>query len=710
MNITGLSLHLSDKQRHIVERPIEGAVFLEGPAGVGKTTAGIVRLEIMLKHGFRSDTILIVVPQRTLAAPYHDALQQSDTSLGAWVQAATLGGLARRMVDLFWPMISEEAGFAVPDQPPRFLTLETAQYYMAQVVLPLIEREHFFESIAIGRNRLYSQILDNLNKSAVVGFPFTEIGKRLKMAWIGDPAQALIYKQAQECATRFRQQCLQQNLLDFSLQMDVFRKHLWPLPLFQEYLQDRFHHLVFDNLEEDTPIAHDLIAEWLPHLESALLIYDTHGGYRRFLGADPQHALRLKSLCHEQFELEESFVASKELQVFGDRLARAFGQRGQRSRENSRKVVNFEYHRFQPQMLEWVAEQIDSIVTAGEATPDEVVVLAPYMTDAMRFSLSDHLLQRGVPVRSHRPSRALREESAARCLLTLASMAHPQWQSAPLTIDVAYALVVAIEGLDLVRAHLLANILYRKRDSERALEPFGQLNAAMQERITHDLGQRYERLRSWLEAYQSSAEVELDIFINRLFGEVLSQHGFGFHGNYEAGSIAANLVESVQKFRWVVGGELLTEELSIGREYTRLVQEGLVASQYVGNWEVQERDAVLVAPAHTFLMTNRSVDIQFWLDVGGRGWWERLYQPLTHPYVLSRAWESGDSWTDTDEFRTRQEALNTLTHGLIRRCRKKIFLGVSELGEGGYEQRGPLLSAIQRVLADTPPDLTENSD
>jgi superfamily I DNA/RNA helicase len=710
MNNSGSSRNLSDDQRQVVERPLEGAVFLEGPFGSGKTTVGITRLEAMLEHGIRSDTILIVVPQRTLATPYHLALHQSESAIGAQVQVITFGGLARRMVDLFWPMISEEAGFTEPDRPPRFLTLETAQYYMARVVQPLLEAKHFFDSIAISRNRLYGQILDNLNKSAVVGFPYTEIGDRLKMAWIGDPAQALIYDQAQECAVRFRQECLQHNLLDFSLQMDVFREHLWPAPMFQEYLKDRFRHLLYDNLEEDTPIAHDMIAEWLPHLESVLLIFDTLGGYRRFLGADPQYALQLKELCHEQFELHEAYVTSKELQVFGGRLAITTSHRAGVALEDFREALRFEYHRYQPQMLEWVADQILGIVQGGDVPLGEIAVLAPYMTDALRFSLSDYLLQRGVPVRSHRPSRALREESAAQCLLTLASLAHPRWESEPLTFDIAFALVAAIEGLDLVRAHLLANILYRTRDSIKVLEPFEQLNAAMQERITSDFGERYERLRKWLEEYRSGEVVELDIFMNRLFGEVLSQWGFGFHRAIDAGSVAANLIESVQKFRWVVGSEHSSEGFSIGREYTRLVQEGLVASQYIRSWELDVQEAVLLAPAYTFLMTNRSVDIQFWLDVGGRGWWERLYQPLTHPYVLSRSWRVGDSWSDVDEFRTRQVALETLTQGLIRRCRKRIYLGMSELGESGYEQRGPLLRAIQKALIDLPPGMMENSD
>jgi hypothetical protein len=138
-----------------------------------------------------------------------------------------------------------------------------------------------------------------------------------------------------------------------------------------------------------------------------------------------------------------------------------------------------------------------------------------------------------------------------------------------------------------------------------------------------------------------------------------------------------------------------------------MVQDGVIAAQYIHAWQLQPEDAVLLAPAYTFLMGNRPVDYQFWLNVGGRGWWERLYQPLTHPYVLSRHWPhdgDGTVWTDTDEVETRQDALYRLTLGLIRRCRCKVYLGLSGLGEQGYEQKGPLLQAIQRVLRNLPPE------
>ncbi len=57
-----------------------------------------------------------------------------------------------------------------PDRPPVFLTLETAQYYMAHLVRPLLDEQRLFDSVTLERNRLFSQILDNLNKAALVGF------------------------------------------------------------------------------------------------------------------------------------------------------------------------------------------------------------------------------------------------------------------------------------------------------------------------------------------------------------------------------------------------------------------------------------------------------------------------------------------------------------------------------------------------------------
>jgi hypothetical protein len=42
-------------------------------------------------------------------------------------------------------------------------------------------------------------------------------------------------------------------------------------------------------------------------------------------------------------------------------------------------------------------------------------------------------------------------------------------------------------------------------------------------------------------------------------------------------------------------------------------------------------------------------------------------------------------------------ALYRLVIGLLRRCRKRVYLGISRLNEQGYEETGPLLQAFNRV-------------
>jgi len=697
-----LASSLTDQQRQLVQSPAEGRVFLEGPAGTGKTTAAVNRLLHLLQSGVAARSILLVVPQRTLAAPYTDALRRPSVDAGGQVTVFTISGLAQRMVDLFWPLIAEKAGFARPDDSPTFLTLETAQYYMARVVLPLLD-EGYFRTVVIDRNRLYSQIIDNLNKAAVVGFAHTEIGGRLKSAWGGKQSEKRIYEEAQDCASRFRELCLTHNLLDFSLQLDVFVNHLWALPLCRDYLLETYTHLIVENVEEDTPVAHDVLREWLPHCRSGLVIYDHEGGYRRFLGADPEGGRNLRELCEERVALGESFVVSPNLHAFGEQLSRSLQRMPMAPSAGVRSVLTYEASlRFYPQMLDWVADQIADLVRRQGVAPGEIAVLSPFLPDSLRFSLMNRLSRREIPARSHRPSRSLREESATLCLLTLAALAHPQWGVCPSKFDVAYALMQSIEEMDLVRAQLLAEIVYRCRQGEPTLGSFDPLNPGMKERLTYLLGERYERLRAWIEGYIGSDPAELDHFLRRLFGELLSQPGFGFHRDYDAAGVTANLIESVQKFRWVTGGDPLEEGKTLGQQYVEMVQAGVVAAQYVRSWRLQPEDAVLLAPAYTFLMRNRPVDVQFWLDVGSSGWFERLYQPLTHPYVLSRHWPAGAVWTDGDELEVRRQGLLRLSLGLVRRCRRKIFLGLSELGESGSEQKGELLQAIQRVLRQLP--------
>ncbi len=127
----------------IVSAPFTGnhTIFLSGPPGAGKTTLAVQRLRYLLAQGIPAEQILILVPQRTLATPYYEALASAGRSgrrhRWTWRPWAAWPGAPSNCSGPWWP---EPAGFAQPDHPPRFLTLETAQYYMDRIVEPFVSR------------------------------------------------------------------------------------------------------------------------------------------------------------------------------------------------------------------------------------------------------------------------------------------------------------------------------------------------------------------------------------------------------------------------------------------------------------------------------------------------------------------------------------------------------------------------------------------
>jgi superfamily I DNA/RNA helicase len=703
--------NFSLNQRQIVESPLGSKLFVHGVAGMGKTTAGVGRVHHLLVQGVPADSILLLTPQRSLQEPYLELLYSPERMAGGEVTSATVGGLARRMCDLFWSLAAETAGFKNPELPPVFLTLETAQYYMAHLVRPLIEEQGYFQSLTINRNRLYSQILDNLNKAAVVGFPHTDIGSRLDSAWFGDPAQRRIYADTQECASLFREYCLNHNLLDFSLQFEIFANILWRNEQVGFHLTQTYRHLIYDNVEEDTPRAHDIVREWLAEFDSALLLYDDDAGYRMFLGGDAGTGAGLSEGCDEVITFDESFVSSENVIQLSSSLVAAVKGEVMPPHPPS-PAMEFILANFYPELLDEIVGRVKSLIENDGILPSEIVIIAPYLSDALRFSITNRLEEAGIPWRTHRPSRSLRDEPASKTLLTLSALAHPHWNVRPAKFDVAHALMFALDT-DLIRAQLLTEIVYRQKDLR--LSTFDEIKPEMQERITYALGARYTDLREWLENYRGSQPLPLDFFLRKLFGEVISQPSYGFHTNLDAVRVAASLVESIKKFRNAMEPVLdltgLTKSekdagvsqkdlsgFDLGHEYLAMLEDGVIAASYLEAWRSEDKDALLVAPAHTFLMMNRPVTIQFWIDPGSNGWVQRLSQPLTQPYVLSRHWEQGRLWMDSDEAQAETESLARLVGGLLTRCSEKVYLGLAYLGETGFEQRGTLLRAFQKVL------------
>ena len=70
------------EQKQVIEAPTTGSLFVSGPPGCGKTSAAVERLRTMINHGVPAETILIMTPQRSLAAPYARETARADLPAG----------------------------------------------------------------------------------------------------------------------------------------------------------------------------------------------------------------------------------------------------------------------------------------------------------------------------------------------------------------------------------------------------------------------------------------------------------------------------------------------------------------------------------------------------------------------------------------------------------------------------------------------------
>ena len=105
---------------------------------------------------------------------------------------------------------------------------------------------------------------------------------------------------------------------------------------------------------------------------------------------------------------EENHVTSPEFQFFSGNLSAALNREMLAEPEEETEPVGSSVRQFNfvPQMIEDVCQVIRTQINAG-TPPGEIVILAPFVSDSLRFSLLNRLEELGIPGRSHRPSHSL---------------------------------------------------------------------------------------------------------------------------------------------------------------------------------------------------------------------------------------------------------------------------------------------------------------
>jgi hypothetical protein len=652
----------------------------------------------LIERNTRPDRILVLVPQQAQAEPFRTALNQIQGRFKTRGQPEinTLYGLAYQHVSLFFPLVAGRAGFADIAREPTFINVELAQYFLNEIVTP---HNAEFDDLRLYRPRLLSQILDSMNKAAECGFSLDEIAERLGTAWSGESRRVVSYKRAQDIALLFRQFCLEHSLLDFSLLIECYANHLANTPTYHDYIAARYRHIIADNVEENPPVMHDFLRQILSTCDSAILAQDDPGGYRLFLGADPVSARALADQCHEVITHTGSFTANSANVAFVSAISAQFGSATAVAPAIKQSAKDIITGKFWANMVTGVVSDIVKRVNAGVAASD-IAVLAPYVEDVLRFELSEQLAKAKIALRVVRPSRPLYDHPLTRTLITLAKLAHPQWEMTLTASELARALATCIAGLDVARAQLIAEVVI-KTNTQGLAE---LSDAATWDRVGMRFFERYHELQRWLSlAKDAIAPMPIDLFWQQCFSQVLSRSGFGLYESPNGATACDKLIRSARHFREVIAQHMPDQPAEkMATAYLTMLAEGIMAAQYVPERQesqpAEEKNAVLLAPVYTYLTNNFRSRYQYWLDINSLGWYERIHQPLTHPYVLSRQWQRGNVWTEMHEHEARRVMLMRVVQGLAYRCSDDIVFASSQLGISGQEEVGPLARAIQRVI------------
>jgi hypothetical protein len=736
-------------------RPVSGAgnlmaskQYFVGHPGTGKSGRLADHLVTLINAGVRPDRILLLAPQQAQAERYRAAQSRVQSRTRGEPFVSTIYSLAQQHVTMFFPRIAPRAGFANPKREAVFIDVELAQYFLDQIAAPHLAE---FEDLKLSRPRLISQLLDSMNKASTANFPLNELAERLNASWNGPEPRAHHYRRVQDIALAFRRFCLQHNLIDFSLSMNVFGEHLLDADFYQEFIQARYRHILADNIEEMPPVAHLFISQVMRTCDTAVLAEDDPGSYRLFLGADRHSARELREWCDTVTELPDPRLAPDAAPTpakFGAALMTAI-QTNNRPRTLGAGVLDpvhlMQGDRYWTQMVQGIVERIREQVQAG-VKPKDIAVLAPIVEDVLRFELQERLRPDGIDVRTVRPSRPLFDHPIARMMSVWARLANPQWGLPATAQELARALSMSIAGLDIVRAQLLADAAH-KLDAKTlpALD-----DKTLWERVGVEFQPLYARLQQWMAARtgegeanradgeaqsaidnpKSKIENPIDLFWQQLFTGVLSQEGYALMGDVDGAVIVDRLVRSARNFRQafeMAGVTAQAETVAvavtpaglqapvqpshsdIGLAYINNLAQGLLAAQYApermpvvaGDDAANDGEgavnAVLLTPAYAYLTSDFRSRVQFWLDISATRWHDRLYQPLTHPYVLSRNWQKGRLWTDDDELAANRDMLARVVGGLAFRCSDEIVLASSQMDVSGMEESGMLNRAIQRV-------------
>ncbi len=627
--------------------------------------------------------------------------------------ATTPQGFFQDEVLLFWSLLIQQldlkAQFPIRLAPETEQELAT-QLWRAELDVAIAEQAGTVET------RLVRRILDLLQLAALAGVPIADIPllltqgltvPNLEMPIAGDILAELLQ--------RWQSWCLERGLLTYSLIAGLYWQHLFPHPVYQAQLTQRFRVLMADDVDEYPAIVRPVMDLLLDSGAAAIFTYNPDGAVRLGLGADPQALARLADRCQVEV-LRDRPVAAVGDSLDADLAASLTDPLAFPSLPAAFQVIQTTSR---GQLLRRTTDILIAAVQAGEIEPRDIAIIGPGLDAIARYSLVEILTKQGIPVESLNDQRPLTSIPIIRALLTLLTLVYPGLGRLCDRDAIAEMLILLSppapswgrsmdrphEGpaflIDPVRAGLIADHCFAPHPDRPRL--LAATTFPRWDRLGYQASTAYDNILTWIATQQAQLEQRLIPNAVSLLDRAI-QHFLLGGGTLPFDQLSAlrQLMETAQHY-WEVHGRLQSRRdrgpraeapayMIVGQFIQLLRNDTVTANPYPVRPMGPASNAVTLATVFQYRSSRRFHRWQFWLDAGSERWLTGVDALFAAPLFL-QSW-SGRTWTAMDTLAANEQRLRRILLDLLGRAGERIYLCHSDLATGGQEQTGVLLSLV----------------
>ncbi|MGD1928280.1 MAG: hypothetical protein ACFB12_05170 [Leptolyngbyaceae cyanobacterium] len=687
-------------------------IWIEGPTRSGKTTrllAHIAEIATAPMAGRRAGAVFLL-----FAANGDNRLTLSDRlvdSLPATlpITTATPAGFIQNEVTLFWPLLVETLGlspqFPMPLRPENEQELAT-QLWRDQLDRGTLEVPGWTETQTVRRS------LDFLQLAATSGTPAEALPELLVAALPGGIASADVWGAIAQAVMQWRDWCLSQSFLTYSIATELYWRHLLPQPLYQAKFAERFCGLMADDFDEYPAIFAELWRQADAWQLPTAVTWNPHGKIRLGVGADPE-ALGLLRAGAKTVEELTPVVAESLASAWADPIVTAVLD--PLAVPEPMSAVQVIQATSRGELLRQTAEAIAAAIQQEQVTPGDIAVIGPGFDAIARYTLAEILQKQHIPVASLNDQRPLVSTPLVRAILTMVPFIYPALGRFLTKDAVAEMLVVLSQStqgdpsqswfervqIDPVRAELIVDHCFYpdpQRPDLLAVSEFPRWD-----RLGYRATDAYNVLRDWIAQQRQALQQRLITSPVSLIDRTIQS--FLWRGNYlPYDQLAAlrELMETAQHF-WQVQGRLRQQQrlesdppaspLSPEGRFLALLLQGIVAANPFPVKPLEHgQQGVTLSTVFQYRSQRLHHRWQFWLDASSPRWLTGTDALFGYPMFLQQ--RHGQPWPVDFIERSHEARLERILRDLLGRATEQVILCHSDLAVNGQEQLGPLLTLV----------------